>query len=324
MLSTKAPTTGSQPADPLHVRLRPKRLEDVIGQGPVIKSLANVLKSDRRPHAYLFTGPSGTGKTTLGRIVAAAVGTLPMNILEIDAATHSGVDSMREVTGMARYAGFGASTTRTIIVDEAHALSKATWESLLLSIEHPPKHVYWILCTTEDHKVPKTIRTRCHAYELKAVNADDIADYLIRIADENNIKTTEDICIAAARKAEGSVRQAIQYLSQIDGITDKQEAMSLMASVIEDPQIIDLARRLVDDKLTWKDVTKTLKGNPDVSPETVRLTVLNYLAAVALNADGDRAARLLGAMQHFAEPYRGNEKLAPVLLSFGYCLLSGD
>lgn len=127
---------------PLHVRLRPLELDGVIGQDAVVNSLVSLLEGNAVPHAYLFTGPSGVGKTTLARILARMTDCDDANIMEIDAATNSGIDNMRLVTQLAQYRGIGSSPNKFIIIDECHALSKATFQSLLLAIEEPPPHVY--------------------------------------------------------------------------------------------------------------------------------------------------------------------------------------
>ena len=151
---------------PLHLKYRPTNLDEVIGQNAVVQSLKQQLTGQSTPHAFLFLGPSGVGKTSIARILAGMMKCDDANILEIDAATHSGVENMRSVTQMAQYRGIGESPNKFIIVDEVHALSKATFQSLLLSIEEPPPHVYWALCTTEPDKIPTTIKTRCAAYDL--------------------------------------------------------------------------------------------------------------------------------------------------------------
>ena len=180
----KTPAEAIVVEEPLHIKYRPRSLQDVRGQDAVVDSLTTALKKSTRPHSFIFTGPSGCGKTTLARILAEKFGCSPQNVIEIDAATNNGIDSMREVTSTLRYNGFGDTPNKAIIIDECHALSKAAWQSLLKSVEEPPAHVFFFFCTTENGKVPETINTRCQSYFLKPLRFDDLMDLLEFVVDE--------------------------------------------------------------------------------------------------------------------------------------------
>src|SRR5262249_43189639 len=156
---------------------RPTELDDVIGQGPIVRSLKEVLKTDRS-HTFLFVGPAGTGKTTLARICATMVGCKRQDINEIDAATNTGIDDMRRVQNAAIYRPIGQSTARAVIIDECHRISSQAWDSLLKVTEEPPQHLYWFFCTTNPAKVPNTLKTRSMIYTLKPVADSDITDLL--------------------------------------------------------------------------------------------------------------------------------------------------
>src|SRR5260221_235773 len=143
-------------------KYRPTHLKDVLGQSQVIKSLEHVIH-EKRAKAFIFAGPSGCGKTTLARILASkfAGGQAAItNLTERDGAFASGVDSVRELVSSGLYRAIGASSVKAIIIDECHKLSASAWTVLLKPIEEPPEHVYWMLCTTEPSKIPKTIKTR--------------------------------------------------------------------------------------------------------------------------------------------------------------------
>lgn len=243
------------------------------------------------------------------------------NIQELDAATYSGVNEMRALTQMLTYAGIGESPIRCVIVDECHALSKQTWQSLLISIEEPPEHVFWFFCTTEADKVPQTIKTRCHAYELKPVKKDLLEEYLEWVAEQEGIQVPPDVFPLIADKAEGSVRQALVYLSAVSGVESRKEAYELMQQAEETPEVIDFVRKLVDGRgLTWKNCIDVLGGllESGQSPEGIRIIAVNYISAVLLKtSDERRAVRLLTLLDAFKEPYRPNEKAAPLLLSVG-------
>lgn len=308
----------------LHTKYRPQSLDDVIGQDAVVKSLKAVLK--KPPHAFLFTGPSGTGKTTLARILAREVGCDAHNLMEIDAATNSGVDAMREVIETLRYRGFGASSTRFVIVDECHALSKQTWQSLLLSIEEPPEHVYWALCTTEAEKVPNTIKTRCHAYELRPVKQDALFELIKAVRDLEGLAVPDDVLDLVAAQAGGSPRQALVYLSTVNGAATRKEAHVLLQSVDDQSQAVDLARMLVKRQgQSWEAALKILNDLKEENPESVRLVVINYLnkALLSTKSPGE-AARLLNVLSAFSQPCRASEGAAPLLLAVGGVIFSQE
>lgn len=303
---------------PLHVRYRPKRFVDVLGQDAVVKSLEKLVTSKNPGHAYLFTGPSGTGKTTLARILAHEFNCDPNNITEVDAASNNGIDAMREVTAQLRYHGFGDTPNKAIIIDECHGLSKQAWDSLLKALEEPPPHVFFFLCTTEPGKVKDTIATRCHSYTLKPVKYDDVMDMLERIAELERMDTPQKILQLVGRACNGSMRQALVMLSMVRACDDEEEAGRLLETALESKEVIDLCRLLLARKLKWSELVGTLKAMPEMSPESVRIVVVNYLAACAMGARSeDEAARILDIMFPFSKPFNTSDKLAPLLLAFG-------
>lgn len=312
---------------PLHVRLRPQRLEDVIGHEAVVKSLRAQLASRAVPHSFLFTGPSGTGKTTLARIVGRTLGCEAGAVIEIDAARYSGVDNMREVLGNSRFASLAPNSRKKIVIDECHMLSKGAWNSLLLSIEEPPPHLWWSLCTTEPEKVPQTIRTRCVSYNLQPVPWEDIAGYIERLMQTEGV----ELCDASlkdivARRANGSVRQALVYLSTVQGVTSKEEALRLIETVdSEDGSGIELARMIcTGNGFSWEKAQALLKRLEGESPEGVRLVVVNYAAKMLMDTKKpDTAERLLAVLAAFSSPYNSSERQAPLLLSVGSLLFGG-
>lgn len=324
-LQAPPPDTDAAASEaPLHIKWRPKTLDAVIGQDAVVKSLREALKRSTRPHAFIFTGPSGTGKTTLARIVASMVGCTPQNIIEADAASNSGIDAMRELTSGLRYQGFGESPNRALIVDEAHALSKQAWQALLKPIEEPPAHVYWFLCTTEQGKIPDTIATRCQAYALHSVGRDDLGQLLDTVCDAEHMNVNDEILDVVIAAAEGSPRQALTMLSTVAGCKGKAEAARLLESADENAEVIELCRLLVGGKLTWSKMAQVVKAL-DMPGESIRIVIANYLAACLLGARSDRdAARLCDMLHPFSKPFVSSDKLAPLLLAFGDLLLGDE
>lgn len=194
----------------LAVTYRPKDLDQVIGQRDVVADLGRGILS----RAYLFVGPSGVGKTSLARIIAnmAAGGAAPANIVEVDAASYSGVNDIRRVIDRTRHKALGASPVKTVIIDECDRLSDAAWSSLLKPIEEPPAHVIWCLCTTDGDKIPHTIQTRCVTYKLGPVGRAEIMGLLSRVAEAENIQISPDELAGIADMCGGSPRQALTYL----------------------------------------------------------------------------------------------------------------
>lgn len=303
---------------PLHLKYRPKLLKQVLGQNDVVDSLESVARSKNPGHAYLFTGPAGTGKTTLARILAAEFRCDPNNILEVDAASNNGIDSMREVTNALRYHGFGEQPNKAIILDEAHGISKQAWMSLYKTVEEPPPHVYIFFCTTEAGKVPDPILTRCHAYTLKPLRYDDILDLLDYVCGEENLDTPAEVLKMVAQACGGSARQALVMLSMVRNCESSHEVAALLESPLDNKDVIDLCRAIIGKGLTWTKLVSTLKSIPDMNPESVRIVVVNYLAGCAMNAKSDNEAmRILDMMHSFSKPFNASDKSAPLLLAFG-------
>ena len=306
----------------LPIKYRPKHLDDVVGQPAVVKSLRDSFKSKTRAHAYCFTGPSGTGKTTLARIAAAALGCSAGNIVEVDAASNSGIDAMKELTSSLRYQGFGEMPNKAFIIDEAHSLSKQAWQALLKPMEEPPPHVFFFLCTTEAGKIPETIVTRCQSYVLKAVKFDDIMDLLETVADREGFTTNDKIIQMVGRACGGSPRNALTMLGAVNGCQDEDEAQRILETPLENAEVIELCRKLLDDRLTWEDVTTTLKGLDGMAAESIRIVICNYLAACMMKSKGKGVVKFLNIYSCFAKPFPVSDKLGPLLLAFGDLLYS--
>ena len=312
-------------SEDLHVKYRPGTLKGLVGQTSVVSSLRKLLR-ENPPHAYLFTGPSGCGKTTTARILAAAVGCEGNSILELNAAQFNGVEEMRSIVDISRYRSLGESPNKFFIVDECHMLSKQAWQPLLKVVEEPPPHLYWAFCTTEASKVPDTIRTRCHAYELKPVSSAVLYDLLAVVAEQENLELDGDILQLCAKEAGGSPRQALVNLSVARHAKTRQEAYQTLVAAVddEDGTGIRLARALIVGT-NWRDAVAMIRSMPDTeSAESVRLVVVNYAAKALLDAKDDRKAeRLLAVLDVFSHPFYGAEKRAPLLLAVGKLVYGG-
>lgn len=307
---------------PLHLRYRPSSFDDVIGQAGAVKGLKSLLKGSALPHSYLFTGPSGVGKTTLARIIGTELGVASRNVLEVDAATNSGVDDMRSLKAMVETPGFGSDSRRMVIIDECHSLSKNAWQSWLKVIEEPPPHLFFVFCTTETHKVPKTIKTRCHAFDLKPVPVKEIETLLNEVCFAEQIKPASGVLRLLASKSEGSVRQALVHLSMVSGAKDKRQALSIISQADEEGNEVIEICRLLAKNASFPKMKEAVKALETDNMEGVRIAILNYFSSALMNSkSADKNQYFLAVLDEFSEPFRDYERKAPLLLALGRLLL---
>jgi DNA polymerase III delta prime subunit len=216
--------------DSLLTKYRPASFDEVIGHDAVIRSLMSVLAAGSS-RAFLFSGPSGVGKTTIARICASMLGARDsLALVEIDAATYTGINNVRAITDTLRFKPFAPSNVKVLIIDECHALSTPAWQAMLKALEEPPPWAYWFLCTTNGTAVPETANTRCAVYTLRQVPAREIAGLLAQIAAKEKMTVPDDIIGICAREAHGSVRKAIANLVACAEIGDPNEARALLRS----------------------------------------------------------------------------------------------
>jgi len=295
-------------------KYRPSTFQDVRGQESVCKSISIALKK-KRGRSFLLSGPSGVGKTTIGRIIAKEVGCKSFDLIEVDGASTTGIDAMRELTTHLLYKSVGGSS-RVIIVDECHAISAQAFKSLLKILEEPPENVYWILCTTQLSKVPKEVRTRCLDYVLKPVPRTTILELLTEIAKAERlpIRRNKEALTEIADAAEGSPRLALSMLARCGHLKDEDEVRALCTGEVgTSKEAIDLCRLLMKGA-SWKDLC-TCIGKIESPPESVRIIVLRYMTTVATR--GKEPQRMLAIMDEFSQPFLDREGKAPLLLAVG-------
>jgi DNA polymerase-3 subunit gamma/tau len=247
--------TQPQKAQPYRVlarKYRPQRFDELIGQDAMVQTLGNAIRRDRLAHAFLMTGVRGVGKTSTARLIAKALNCIgsdgqggptisPCNVcepcvaiaegrhidvVEMDAASHTGVDDVREIIEAVRYAAVSARY-KVYIIDEVHMLSKNAFNALLKTLEEPPAHVKFLFATTEVNKVPVTVLSRCQRFDLRRISAEQLGDHFAMVSEKEGVEVEPEALALIARAAEGSARDGLSILDQAiahgeEGVTADQ------------------------------------------------------------------------------------------------------
>ena len=218
----------------LYRKFRPKKFSEVLGQEHIISVLEGAIKAGKISHAYLFSGPRGTGKTTTARILASGIGCHEYDLMELDAASSRGIDEIRALREGVHITPL-KSEYKVYIIDEAHMLTKEAFNALLKTLEEPPRHAVFVLATTEPSKLPDTITSRCQHFSFKKLPEDILRKAVLNIAKKESAQVDEEAVALIALFADGSFRDALVMLDQIlsldkDGRISGDEARKILSA----------------------------------------------------------------------------------------------
>ncbi|MCC6660159.1 MAG: DNA polymerase III subunit gamma/tau [Phycisphaerales bacterium] len=237
-------------------RYRSQTFDEVVGQEAIARTLRNAVKAARVAHAYLFTGTRGVGKTSTARIFAkllsggspeadaAIMSGQDTDVIEIDAASNTGVDNARDLIASSQYRPLRGKK-KVYIIDEVHMLSPNAFNALLKTMEEPPEHVVFILCTTEAHKVPVTIQSRCQRFDFRAIPTAMIAEHLKEVVAQEGVKADADLLHTVARLGNGSMRDALSVMDRLLASGEKKLTGELLEELLGLPDR-DLVSAIID------------------------------------------------------------------------------
>lgn len=307
----------------LYRKYRSRSLDEIVGQSQVTEILRRSLAQGKIAHAYLLTGPKGTGKTSIARILAHEINQLPydgegshLDIIEIDAASNNGVEDVRELRDKVQLAPIAAAK-KVYVIDEVHMLSKPAFNALLKTLEEPPSHIVFILATTDLHKVPATIISRTQHFSFHSISLNDIVAQLKRIAVSEGIKISDEAILAIASRGDGSMRNSISLLDQMSSFADSKEGITLQlveTSLGLAPS--DAVNELLE-AVTDRDVPGVINRLDELEKRGIQFTVLADQLVQAVRAQlGERPqlVHLLDALLSVPSSPQPQLKLLTVLV----------
>lgn len=282
----------------LYKKYRPRTFEEMVGNTSAIKSMQKELENGS--HVFLLTGASGTGKTTLARIVAGMVGATDMSIHELNSSNNRGIDSARDIMEEMQYTPITGEST-VYILDECHQITATAQNSFLKALEDTPAHVYFFLCTTDPQKLIAPLKTRCSIINLSPLTDKEMQFLIKRTARAEKLTVSADVVKLIVSIAEGSSRKALKELQKVLYLDDEEEKLDLLKADMtgEENESIELCRVLMKKDTKWADIASVLRTLNIQDAERVRQSVMGYMNSVLLK--GTRIPEAESALQAFGE-----------------------
>lgn len=283
----------------LYHKYRPRKFKHIHGNEETVEALKSMVADPEScPHALLFSGPKGNGKTTMARLVGEQLGIKGSDLRELDTADFRGIDSVREIRKQAQYKALEGSK-RMWILDEAHQLTKDAQNALLKIFEDTPEHVYFAICTTDPQNLLGTLKDRCTSFRVEPLSEKEMIRLLVKVTKAEKQPVQKKLIMQVARDSLGHPRAALQILDKAFRIEPKKRLKFAEQAAAEQNESIELCRALIGHE-PWSKVRNILKGLKEQDPESIRRHVLGYAQSVVLNGDNETAGAIL---EEFIHPF---------------------
>jgi DNA polymerase-3 subunit gamma/tau len=281
----------------LYLKYRPNSFEEVVGNSTTVKTLQAILHRPDPPHTFLLFGPTGCGKTTLARIIAASLGCKGIDYHEIDTADYRGIDTIRDIRKMAHLSPM-ESQSQVWVLDECHKLSNDAQNALLKILEDTPKKSYFILCTTDAQKLLPTIRNRCSQFEVRPLQRTELYQLIFKIVGKEQTSLSEEAFEKIFEISKGIPRAALVLLEQVLALEEKERMAALESdafAVHDSFLVINLCKALLLPNTPWRKISYILKElrNQQEDPEVIKKVIIQYCTTILLKQEDTKAALLL-------------------------------